>query len=373
MMRRALRMAANPLAALVLAFGAASVVIAFSGQNPLNSFGAMFAGALGSGPALSETLIKTIPLAISGLAVALGLRAGLFNIGVEGQLLVGGLAAAYAGYAIRLPAIVHLPICIAAGIAGGMIWGYLPGILKARRGVHEVISTIMLNYIAFYLTHYLVTNQLKDSHTMAPQTPQIHSTAILPQFGQSGLHWGILVAVVCVLGFAFLMSRTVLGFELKAVGQGPDAARASGISVSRMVILAMVISGGLAGLAGSVEVLGVHHKFYDQFSPGYGFDSIAVAVLGGNTALGTALSAFLFGALRNGAVGMQLATDTPKEIVTLIQAIVIAFAGMRLVARGGDKARGRGGDPETRGRGDRANQAAPSPPEGEGRGGGPDG
>ena len=349
MMRRALRIAANPLAALVLAFGAAAAVIGFSGENPLHSFGAMFAGAFGNGPAVSETLIKTIPLAISGLAVALGLRAGLFNIGVEGQLLVGGLAAAYAGYAIELPAIIHLPLCIAAGIIGGMIWGYLPGILKARRGVHEVISTIMLNYIAFYLTHYLVTNHLKDTGTMAPQTPEIHSTAILPQIAQSGLHWGILVAIACIIWFGFLMSRTVKGFELKAVGQGPDAARASGINVHGTVILAMALSGGLAGLAGAVEVLGVHHKFYDQFSPGYGFDSIAVAVLGGNTALGTALSALLFGALRNGAVGMQLATDTPKEIVTLIQAIVIAFAGMRLLARA---------------------QTAPSQQKGEGRGGG---
>ena len=345
-MKRALRMAANPLAALALAFGAASIVIALSGENPFASFGAMFAGAFGSGPAVSETLIKTIPLAISGLAVALGLRAGLFNIGVEGQLLVGGLAAAYVGYAIELPAAIHLPICIVAGAIGGMIWGYLPGLLKARRGVHEVISTIMLNYIAFYLTHYLVTHRLKDVHTMAPQTPAIHSTAVLPQITQYGLHWGVLVAVACVLGFAFLMSRSVKGFELKAVGQGPDAARASGISVPRTIILAMVLSGGLAGLAGAVEVLGVHHKFYDQFSPGYGFDSIAVAVLGGNTALGTALSALLFGALRNGAIGMQLATDTPKEIVTLIQAIVIAFAGMRLLGRQGDQASRRGGDPE---------------------------
>jgi len=351
-MRRILALAGNPLAALGLAFGVASIVIVISGENPLSSFGAMFAGALGSGPALSETLIKTIPLAISGLAVALGLRAGLFNIGVEGQLLVGGLAAAYAGYAIELPAVAHIPVCIAAGIIGGMIWGYLPGILKAGRGVHEVISTIMLNYIAFYLTHYLVTHQLKDVHTMAPQTPAIHPTAVLPQLTQSGLHWGILIAAACVLWFAFLMSRSVMGFELKAVGQGPDAARASGISVPGMIVLAMVLSGGLAGLAGSVEVLGVHHKFYDQFSPGYGFDSIAVAILGGNTAIGTALSALLFGALRNGAIGMQLATNTPKEIVTLIQAIVIVFAGMRLLGR---------------------TQAVPSPPEGEGRGGGPHG
>jgi len=167
---------------------------------------------------------------------------------------------------------------------------------------------------------------------MAPQTPEIMRTAGLGRISQFGtLHWGILIAALCVGGFWFFMSRTVAGYELKTVGRGPDAARAAGIGVPRMIVLALVLSGGLAGLAGAVEILGVHHKFYDQFSPGYGFDSIAVALLGGNTALGTALSALLFGALRNGAVSMQLATDTPKEIVTLIQAIVIIFAGMRFL------------------------------------------
>lgn len=327
---RTLRPALGPLTALLVAFGFAAFVIAVSGENPLVSFAAMFTGALGSGSAVAETLVKAIPLAISGLAVALGLRAGLFNIGVEGQLLVGALCAGWIGFAVRLPAAIHLPLCLLAGVAGGAVWGFLPGLLKAKRGVHEVITTIMLNYIAFYLTHYLVMNPLKDRSTMAPQTPEIHSTAGLGAIS-GGLHWGILIAALCVVGFAFLMNRTVAGYELKTVGRAPDAARAAGISVSRTIILAMVLSGGLAGLAGSVEVLGVHHKFYDQFSPGYGFDSIAVALLGGNTALGTALAAMLFGALRNGAVNMQLAANTPKEIVTLIQAIIIIFAGVRFV------------------------------------------
>ena len=331
-MRRALRSALNPLGALVAAFGLAAIVIMISGGSPLASFGAMLGGAFGSGSAISETLVKAIPLAISGLAVALGLRAGLFNIGVEGQLMVGALVAAWAGFALRLPAAIHPAICLLAGIAGGAVWGFLPGLLKAKRGVHEVITTIMLNYIAFYLTHYLVMNPLKDRSTMAPQTPEIMRTASLGYIVESGgLHWGILIAILCAIGFAFFISRTVAGYELKVVGRGPDAARAAGIGVSRTIVLAMILSGGLAGLAGAVEVLGVHHKFYDQFSPGYGFDSIAVALLGGNTALGTALSALLFGALRNGAVNMQLATDTPREIVTLIQAIVIIFAGMRFL------------------------------------------
>ena len=332
MTKRALRRALNPFAALIAAFGIAAVVIAVSGENPFRSFAAMFVGAFGSGPAVGETLVKAIPLAISGLAVALGLRAGLFNIGVEGQLLIGGLAAACVGFAVELPAVIHVPLCLAAGVAAGAAWAFLPGLLKAKRGVHEVITTIMLNYIAFYLTHYLVTNQLKDVRTMAPQTPEIHATARLTYIMESGgLHWGILVAVLCVVGFAFFMSRSVAGYELRVIGLGPEAARAAGTDVPRMIVLAMVLSGALAGTAGAVEVLGVHHKFYDQFSPGYGFDSIAVALLGGNAAVGTALSAVLFGALRNGAVTMQLATDTPKEIVILIQAIVIVFAGMRFL------------------------------------------
>ena len=322
----------GPLAGLAAAFVLAGVIILISGGNPLASFGAMIVGAFGGGSAASETLVKAIPLAISGLAVALGLRAGLFNIGVEGQLLVGGLMAAWAGFALRLPAVIHIPVCLLAGIAGGAAWGFLPGILKAKRGVHEVITTIMLNYIAFFLTHYLVMNPFKDRGTMAPQTPEVMPSAVLGHVTLSGaLHWGIIVAVLCVIGFRFLMTRTVVGYEMKTVGRAPDAARAAGIRVTRTVVLAMVLSGGLAGLAGAVEILGVHHKFYDQFSPGYGFDSIAVALLGGNTALGTALSAVFFGALRNGAVNMQLATDSPKEIVTLIQAIVIIFAGMRFL------------------------------------------
>ena len=337
-MKRALRSAFAPCVALVAAFGLVAIVLRISGDHPLVAFGAMFSGALGSGPAIAETLVKTIPLVISGLAVALGLRAGLFNIGVEGQLLAGGLAAGYVGYALKAPAVIHLPLCLAAGIAGGAAWGFLPGLLKAKRGVHEVITTIMLNYIAFYLIHYLVTNPLKDLNTMAPQTPEVMPTSWLAEFG--GLHAGILIAVLCVIGFAFFISRSVSGYELKVVGRNPDAARAAGISVPRTIILAMLLSGGLAGLAGAVEILGVHHKFYDQFSPGYGFDSIAVAFLGGNTAIGTALSGLLFGVLRNGAVNMQLSTDTPKEIVTLIQAIIIVFAGVQLFS---GKARKRGG------------------------------
>jgi len=320
------------LLSLVVAFALAAVIIAVSGENPWQSFQAMFMGAFGDLAAFGETIVKATPLAISGLAVALGLRTGLFNIGVEGQLLVGAIAAAWCGYAISTPAFLHIPLCLTAGFVAGGFWGLLPGLLKAKRGVHEVITTIMMNYVALHLTHYMVLNPMKDAHTMAPQTPAIHTTAQLPQIaGIGNIHAGVLVGVLLAVVFAVFISRTVVGYEMRIVGLSSNAARSAGINVSKMLLLAMLLSGGFAGIGGAVEVMGVHHKFYDQFSPGYGFDSIAVALLGGATAMGTGLSAILFGALRNGAVTMQLVTDTPKEIVTIIQAIVIVFAGAKFL------------------------------------------
>lgn len=333
-LREVARSLAVPMIGLGAGFAVAALAVLLSNGSPAESFSAMFRSALGSGAAVSETLVKTIPLVLTGLAVALGLRAGLFNIGAEGQLLVGALAAAWVGHAVRLPAIVHIPLCLSAGVIGGALWAFIPGLLRAKRGVHEVITTIMLNYTAFFLTHYLVTAVLKDPGTMAPQTPEMHQSAWLATLSETSvLHWGILISVLAVVGFRILMSRSVLGFEMKAVGLSPDAARTAGISVPVTLLRAMLLSGALAGVAGAVEVMGIHHKFYDQFSPGYGFDSIAVAFLGNTTAVGTALSAALFGALRNGAIGMSMDTDTPKEIVTLIQAIVIIFAGMKLIRR----------------------------------------
>lgn len=330
--KRLLCAAANPIYAVCVSFVVAAVVIAISGGRPWQSFSSMFMGAFGSTTALGETLVKATPLVLTGLAIAIGLRAGLFNIGAEGQLLVGALAAAWAGYAIDFPTILHIPLCILAGIVGGAVWGFIPGMLRAKRGVHEVMSAIMLNYIALYFTHFMVASPLKDIGTMAPQTPEMHASATFGYIMQAGgVHWGIVIAAICTAAFGVFLWKSRLGYEIRAVGLAPDAARTAGISVPRTLVLAMVISGALAGLAGAVEVMGIHHKFYDQFSPGYGFDSVAVALLGNNTAVGTALSALLFGALRNGALNMQLDTDTPKEIVTVIQAIVIVFAGIRFM------------------------------------------
>lgn len=331
-MRRVLPIIENTAMIIAISFVVAGLVIYISGGSPFASFASLIDGSLGGLSPIAETLVKSIPLAITGIAIAIGLRAGLFNIGAEGQLFMGALAAAWIGYKIQLPPLFHIPLCLLAGFVSGAVWGLIAGILRAYRGVSEVISTIMLNYIAFYFTHYMVVSPLKDSKTMAPQTPEMHRSAWLGLVSQvGGLHWGIMIAVLCVLVYGFIIWRTRLGYEIRAVGLSHKAAKVAGINIERTIIYSMALSGAISGLAGAVEVMGVHHKFYDQFSPGYGFDSIAVALLGNNTAVGTALAALLFGILKNGALNMQLTTGAPKEIVTIIQGIIIVLAGVRLV------------------------------------------
>jgi ABC-type uncharacterized transport system permease subunit len=335
-----IRSLAQPVAALLVAFAIAAVLIATTSGEPFpkslsivaESFTALFRGAFGDVNGLLRSLAKATPLLFSGLAVAVALRAGLFNIGAEGQLLVGGLAAAWAGYAIKgLPLIIHLPLAMLAGAAAGALWAAVPGVLKAWRGAHEVIVTIMMNYVAIYLTHYLVNGPLRDPATRQTATPTVLPTAQLWSLPGSATNFsaGFFLALLAAAAVAFLLRRTALGFEIRAVGLGPDAARAAGISVPRTIVTTMCLSGALAGLAGAVEVLAVHHRYLDQFSPGYGFDSIAVALLGGLNAPGVTLAALLFGGLKSGANEMYTQTQTPIMIVGVIQAVVILAIGIR--------------------------------------------
>ncbi|MGC8667240.1 MAG: ABC transporter permease [Chthonomonadales bacterium] len=324
-------------AAVAGSLAVAAAVIAITGGDPLGAFTAMVYGAFGDQNGVLRTLAKATPLLFTGLAVAVGLRAGVFNIGAEGQLVVGALASAWVGYAVPgLPTFVHLPLALMAGVLAGAAWAFVPGLLKAWRGTHEVIVTIMMNYIAFEATHYLVNGPLRDPHTGAVATPPILPTARLLALSDlththhgTNFSVGFLMALAAAAGYGFLMRRTALGYELRAVGLGRDAARAAGIPVGRIVVTAMVLSGALAGLAGSVEVLGVHRRFFDMFSPGYGFDSIAVALLGALNSLGITLSAILFGALNSGAIAMESATNTPRQIAGIIQAVVILAAAAR--------------------------------------------
>jgi len=284
---------------------------------------------------LGESLTITTPYIFAGLAVALGFRAGLFNIGAEGQLFIGGLASVYVGYSIQgLPWIIHLPLALLAGILAGALWGAIPGYLKARTGAHEVINTIMMNYVAFRLTDFLLQGPMARPDNL-PITPEVQTSAYLPSLFARPirLHWGFFLA----LGFAFLVYwflwRTTIGLEIRMVGANPHAARYAGVRIAPIMVLTMALSGALAGLAGASQVLGVDHRMVRAFSSGYGFDSIALALLGNSHPLGVVLASLLFGFLRGGAARMQSVADVPVEIIRVVQGIVIIFVAAPEIIR----------------------------------------
>jgi simple sugar transport system permease protein len=319
------------------------------------AYAALFTGSIGdpvrivtalqSGDALAirrafnpilESLVASTPYIFGGLGVALGFQTGLFNIGAEGQIFVGAIVAAYAGYAITgLPAIIHLPLALLAGALGGALWGFVPGWLKAKTGGHEVINTIMMNYIAFRLSDWLLSGPMKRPETFNPVSPTIQPTAELPRFFEQPIrfHLGFFVALGVAWLVYWFLYRTTWGFDLRSVGSNPNAARYAGMSTVRSTILAMSLSGALAGLAGTNEVLGVNHNLAMAFSSGYGFDSIALALLGKSHPLGVVLAALLFGTLRNGATRMQVAAGIPIDIISILQAMILAFIAAPAIIR----------------------------------------
>jgi ABC-type uncharacterized transport system permease subunit len=285
---------------------------------------------------LSESLVITTPYIFAGLAVALGFRGGLFNIGAEGQLFVAGLASVYVGYSLKgLPAIIHLPLAILVGIIAGAIWGAIPGFLKARTGAHEVINTIMMNYIAFRLTDHLLQGSMARPDGL-PITVEIEPSAYLPSLfpRPMRIHWGFFLALAIAFVVYWFLWKTTLGMEIRMVGANPHAARYAGVKIALVTVLTMSLSGALAGLAGTNQVLGVDHRMVRAFSSGYGFDSIALALLGNSHPLGVVLASLLFGFLRGGAARMQSIAGVPVEIIRVVQAMVIIFVAAPAIIRG---------------------------------------
>jgi simple sugar transport system permease protein len=283
----------------------------------------------------SESLVITRPYIYAGLSVALGMRGGLFNIGAEGQLFVGGLAAAYVGYAVKgLPAIIHLPLAIAAGLLAGAIWGAIPGYLKARTGAHEVINTIMMNWIAFRLTDYLLSGPMARPDGL-PITPQVQRSAYLPTLFPAPvrLHWGFFLALLVAYLVYWYLWKTPRGMEIRMTGQNQKAARYAGIRIGLIIVLTMSLAGALAGMSGVNQILGVDHQLVRAFSTGYGFDSIALALLGNSHPLGVVLASLLFGFMRGGAGRMQSVAGTPVEIISIIQGLVIIFVAAPEIIR----------------------------------------
>jgi simple sugar transport system permease protein len=283
-----------------------------------------------------ESLTRSIPYIFAGLGMALGFRTGLFNIGVEGQIFMGGIFSVWVGYSFTgLPAIIHIPFAFMAGALGGALWGFIPGFLKAKTGGHEVINTIMMNYVAFRLTDWLLRGPMKREGSTNPLSPIIEASAELPRFFDNPIrfHLGFFIALVVAALVYWFLFKTKWGFNLRTVGANPRAARYAGMNIVRSTIAAMSISGALAGMAGSNELLGLNHHLSQSFSPGYGFDSIALALLGRNHPLGVVLAALLFGTLRNGATRMQAAAGIPIDIISVMQALILAFIAAPAIIR----------------------------------------
>lgn len=309
--------------------------VALSWDLVSEAYTALFRSSLGSSTAISETIVNATPLIFAGLSVALAFRAGLFNIGAEGQLLAGAMLASFVGFKFDgLPGIIHLPLALLAGFAGGALWGFVPGFLKARTGAHEVITTIMLNFVALNLVTYLLKTEtyLRSGRTDPISKPVAESARLPTLFSDLRVHLGIVLALLAAYAVWWLLFRSTIGFEFRAVGANPAAAAYAGMSVGGTYVLAMSLAGGLAGLAGTTQLLGIQYSVFPGFSAGYGFDAIALALLGRAHPFGVVLAALLFGVLRAGAGGMQAATTVPVDIIVVIQALVIVFmAAPRLV------------------------------------------
>jgi simple sugar transport system permease protein len=350
-----------PALALLTALIVGAFIIAFTdldflrglGEDPLAAikdvigevgaaYAALFSGAVGSMRAISETLTAAAPLILAGLAVGIGFRAGLFNIGAEGQMIIGGVTAAMVGFTVDLSflgdaaVVVHLPLALLGGIIGGAIWGGIPGLLRAKTGAHEVITTIMLNNIAIRLLDWLLKTSLIGMEGRDdPVSKTVEVSARLPRLlgflegsrpsSDIRVHLGIIVALLAAAFVFWLLFRSTMGYEFRAVGYNPDAARYAGMNVVWVYVLVMAIAGGLAGLAGANQTLGVLYRTTPGFSAGIGFDAISLALLGRSHPVGIVAAGLLFGALRAGGQQMQVQTDIPIDLILVIQALVVVF------------------------------------------------
>lgn len=325
-----------PGIAIILGLLVGAIVMWMSGYDAIQGYIALWDGIFGSSYSIGETIRQISPYLLAGLAVAFAFRTGLFNIGVEGQLIVGWFAAAYVGMAFELPAMIHIPLALLAAAVAGALWGLVPGILKATLRVHEVIVTIMMNYIALHVVNALIKSISGGSYKLDKinQTASLRSEFLSNLTDFSTLHYGIIVALLMVAVMWFILEKTKTGYELKAVGFNEHASRYAGMNSNKNIVLSMVISGGFAGLAGAMEALGTFGNISSMGGfTGIGFDGIAVALLGANTPLGVIFGATLFGSLKYGSNNMPNAAGIPVEIVSIVIALIIFFVASGYIIR----------------------------------------
>ena len=314
-----------PLCAIFLSLILSMALVAFVGANPVQAYVDLFRGALADVFGFATTLVKATPLLFAGLGVAIALQAGLYNIGAEGQIYLGALATAFAGLYVHTWPLVHIPLALLAAVLGGGLWALLPALLKLWRGVNEIITTLLMNYIGILLVSVVVAGPLMERGAPSPYSRPLDHSAQLPIIIGSTL--GLALAL------QFLLTRTPYGFQLRMTGTKPSVAAYAGVNVPRTLLLAMVVSGGLAGLAGASEVMGLKHRLFEEVSPGYGYDAIVIAFLGSGQPLSVIAMAFFFGALRSGADIMQRSAGIPVAIVFAIQGVAVLFLASSLAVQ----------------------------------------
>lgn len=319
-----------PVVSVLLGLLLGAIVMLIGSYNPILAYSSLFSKVFGSLYSVGETIRQITPLIFTGLSVAFAFRTGLFNIGAEGQFIMGTLGATYIGISFQLPWFIHIPLAVIVGGLMGGLWGVIAGYLKAKRGVHEVISTIMLNWIALYLTNYFVRTFLLEPNQMRSKyiehSSWLNSAGFTSLFDNARIHYGIFIALAMALIFYLILWKTRQGYELRAVGFNPHASEYAGINVQTNIVKAMLISGIFAGVGGACEIMGVfHYLSINAAFPGYGMLGIAVALIGRNSALGTILGAVLLGVLTYGAPGMKFGAEVPEELVNIVIAMVIFF------------------------------------------------
>lgn len=326
-LQSSVKMILPPIIAIGLSLVVCGIIIALMGFNPLKAYIALYNSAFGGRSAIGTTIERTFPLLIGGLAITIAYRAEIFNIGIEGQIAIGGTFAAMMTTTFTgLPAFLHLPLGIAAGIVGGMIFAFLPAWLKAIRGINEVIVTLLMNYVAALIISWAVRGPLRAPGQLFAKSAPVVDAARLPILNPAyRLSAAIFVALILlVLGYFFLW-HTVTGFRIRFVGVNQRAAEAGGVHVPTTILLAMLVSGGLGGMAGALHLQSTEYRMLETFMVGYGYDSIAVALVGQLHPLGVLLGGIFFGALRSGSLGMQIMVGIPSTLVYVIQGIIILF------------------------------------------------
>lgn len=328
-----MRAFAGQLIAVLFALALGSVVILLVDESPIRVFTTLLRGAFGDINRVAGTLLQTTPILISGIAACIALRGGMFNVGVEGQLFLGGFAAALVGFAFALPPGLHMLVALVAAILAGAAWIAIPAWFRVRFNTNEVVSTILSNYVAVLLTSYFTIFLFKRPGGWS-ETPPILSSAYLPElFSFSRLNWGLVIGLILAFAAAWYFRNTPGGYAVSMTGSAPKFAEYGGVDVKKRGFWVLIVSGAVGGLAGGVETLGVHHRFMEGFAPGFGFDGLIAALLANGSPIATIATALFFGALRSGSLLLETDTNASREIITVIQALIILSVSAQVLLR----------------------------------------